>query len=427
MYQLTLVILLVLSAGVTQAHAETAGFTLEDTFNAAVHKTESVPIQQSLTQQAEERYNQVNGSILPSVNLTATYLRQQVPASAASSGSISNSFAPDQKNVTLGLTQPLFRGFREFAGLRQAKYLLTSQENSAQSAKLTVFTNVAQAFYGVLAAEQDIRTLKSELDVLSKRVSELQIRVKIGRSRYGELLTAQSEVATILAQVDAARATLDQALETFTFVTGLPADTSLVDHRDNLPSSLPAMETFVSQLDQRPDLKAQQDLLKSSEENVNIAKGAHLPSLNLIADYYPVRAGFLQDVKWDVGLNLAFPIYQGGVIQSQVRQAAEIREQTDLQLSLARRSDQTQIETFYKATASGIQQVQYLQDAVAILDKTYNVDKRDYEHGLVQNLDVLTALSSLYDSQRNLDRTKYQVKFSYASLLAAVGKIPQAD
>lgn len=417
---------LIVLTSVEFARAETTpGYTLKDTYNAAVQRTETVPIQQALTTQSQEVYNQARGSILPTVTLAASYLRQQVPASQAANAAYNTTFGADQVSAVATATQPLFRGLREIAALRQTNDLLEAQQQATENSKLALFTNVAQGFYNVLAAEQDIRTLKAEMDVTAQRVDELRARVKIGRSRTGELLTAQSQVAIIQAQVDAARAVLELALESFTFTTGLPPTASLVDPAEDLPASLPQMEEYVAQLEQRPDLKAAHAQLRSAEEGVAIAKGAHLPSINGIADYYIIRAGFLGGINWDAGVALTWPIFQGGVIQSQVRQAAAVREQSDLQLSLTRRSDQTQIQTYYKSTASGLQQIRYLLDAVEISDKDYKVNKVDYDHGLVTNLDVLTALQSYYDSQRNLDRTRYQTKASYAALQAAVGKLPE--
>src|SRR3954469_24485024 len=89
---------------------------LAESFVAALARSETVASQNEAIIQQEELYAQAKGGLLPSISAVASYLVQEKPANSVGS-TISPSTHPLAR---LTATQPLFRGFREFAGLRQA-------------------------------------------------------------------------------------------------------------------------------------------------------------------------------------------------------------------------------------------------------------------------------------------------------------------
>src|SRR4051794_11637707 len=95
--------------------------TLRQAYRTAIEKTETYEIQKTVRNQADERVTQATGSVLPTLNLNGTYTRQEAVTSTSSS--LAN---PNQSSVRLTLTQPIFRGFAEIAGVRATKALLRS-------------------------------------------------------------------------------------------------------------------------------------------------------------------------------------------------------------------------------------------------------------------------------------------------------------
>jgi len=52
--------------------------------------------------------------------------------------------------------------------------------------------------------------------------------------------------------------------------------------------------------------------------------------------------------------------------------------------------------------------------------KNYKANVQDYEYNLVTNLDVLQALTAYQDTQRSLEKIRYQAKIDYNQLEASV-------
>ena len=409
--------LLVIAANL--GHAAEA-LTLDEYFAAALKRSEVVATQGELIRQAEEHYKQANSALRPTVNGVASYTRQDpIPA-----GELSTSTSPNRQSLAkLTATQPLFRGFREFAALRQTKALLGAQDQDYRNARAQLFMDVTQNFYTVLSIEQDLKNFGEEINQNIDREKELNSRVRIGRSRIGEVLSVQSTISTLRAQVEQLQGQLGTAREAFAFLSGL-ASTTLLRDTEDLPANLEPLDDYLARLELRPDVIAGRQRLSAAQENTKVARGAHLPSLDLNANRYLERTGNLKDSNWDVGIALTVPIYAGGLLQSKVSEAVSQLTQAELNASQASRQAEQEIRSIYQSVVFDRSQLDALEKATESARKNYEAQRRDYRLGLVTNLDVLQALTAFQENQRALDRARYTSKLDYLKLQAAAVRRP---
>ena len=409
--------LLVIAAN--PGHAAEA-LTLDEYFAAALKRSEVVATQGELIRQAEEHYKQANSALRPTVNGVASYTRQDpIPA-----GELSTSTSPNRQSLAkLTATQPLFRGFREFAALRQTKALLGAQDQDYRNARAQLFMDVTQNFYTVLSIEQDLKNFGEEINQNIDREKELNSRVRIGRSRIGEVLSVQSTISTLRAQVEQLQGQLGTAREAFAFLSGL-APTTLLRDTEDLPANLEPLDDYLARLELRPDVSASRQRLSAAQENTKVARGAHLPSLDLNANRYLERTGNLKDSTWDVGIALTVPIYAGGLLQSKVSEAVSQRTQAELSASQVSRQAEQEIRSIYQSVVFDRSQLDALEKATESARKNYEAQRRDYRLGLVTNLDVLQALTAFQENQRALDRARYTSKLDYLKLQAAAVRRP---
>lgn len=399
------------------------GLTLDDYFAAALSRSEVVATQAELIRQAQERYQQATAARLPTVEGLAAYTRQEAVPSRALDGSL----IPDrQPLVRLTATQPLFRGFREFAALRQTQALIGAQRLDYDNARVQLFKDVAQNFFNVLSIERDLANLDEEIDQNFKREREIRARVRIGRSRASEILTVQSTISTLRAEAEQLRGQAHIARETFSFLSGLDPGTPLRD-TEAAPVELETLDAYLARIDRRPDVRAGRRRLAAARESVEIARGGGLPSLDLTGNYYLKRSGSLDDVNWDVTLALTVPLYSGGAVQSQVREAASQETQAELSISLARRQARQEIRAAYQGVVYDRAQITALGEATESARRNYDAQTHDYRLGLVTNLDVLQALTALQQNQRALDRARYALKLDYVRLQAEAGRRPAPE
>lgn len=399
--------------------AAAEALTLDDYFAQALVRSEVVATQSELIQQAEERYQQAKATLRPTVNGVASYTWQEA-------GAINTTITPTrQPNARIAATQPLFRGFREFASMRQTQALVGAQDEDYRQARTQLFKDVAQNFYDVVSLEQDLMNLDEQVRQNLQREEELQARIRIGRSRVGEVLTVQTRISTLRAEIEQLKAQLSVARDVFAFLSGLPTTTPLRD-TEALPTDIESREHYLARLTIRPDVKAAQQRLTAAQENITVARGARQPSLDLNANRYLERAGNLKNVDWDVQLALTIPLYAGGSLQSQVREAVSQSTQAELNASRVQRLAEQEIRSFYQTVLLDRKQLRALEMATDAAKKNYEVQRRDYRLGLVTNLDVLQALTAFQENQRALDRARYTAKLDYLKLEAAAVRRPAA-
>lgn len=406
---------LVLVRWFSQAWAQGSPISLDDVFQAAIHKSEVVKDQEELVFQADETHQQALGSILPSITGTASYFQQENGYAFSTS---------TQKQIKLSGDQPLFRGFREYAGLTQTEVLANAQRQSKKLAQVQLYQQVLADFYQVLAAEKDIANLKEESRMYEKRIDELNARVRIGRSRPAEVTQIQASLESLRATLEASKDQLSTARKSFSFLTGLTETTAIQDpFADNFAPEIEPLDHYLSAIDRRPEV--QNAFLKrdAADEGIRIARGAHLPSVDLMGDYYLSRVGGAPTGNWDFQLALTLPIYAGGTIQSKVRQAASQYQESELSLSRGERLADQEIRTYHSRFQADRLEVLTLQRAKDFSWTNYQQETRDYRLGLVTNLDVLQSLTAFEESERALDRAKFQQKTDYLYLLSASGKL----
>jgi outer membrane protein len=394
--------------------------TLGAYFSAALQRSETTAIQLQQIQQAAEVYSQAKSALLPTISGAVSYTwLDPLPA-----GTPQNPSNLSQQHVTrITASQPLFRGMREYAALRQTRDLLAAQRQDYRQARVSLYKDVLQNFYTILALESDLRNYQEEIRLNREREQDIRARVRIGRSRDSELLNEQSSISTLQATVEQLRGQLHVERQAFAFLSGLDAFTPLRDS-NVMPEQLEPLSAYLAGIQNRPDVHAVQQRLIAASEGIAIARGEHYPSVDLNANYYLERPGYLDDSKWDVTLSLTVPLYAGGSIQSKVREAGAQRNQAELtQSQILRQADQ-EVRSFYQSVTSNLSQLQALRKATLTSKKSYEAQVRDYKLGLVTNLDVLQALTEYQQNQRSLDHTGFTAKSNYLQLLAAAARLP---
>lgn len=409
---------LVFSLLTTAAAAASTPLSLQECYTAALKRSEVIATQVELINQAEETYKQARGNLLPTINGVGSYTRLDTPPGQSTAFT-----RPDRPEVRITGTQPLFRGFREFAALRQTARQGDVARQSKASAETQLYLDVATAFYNVLSLEQELSDLSTEIELNKKRVGELQERRRIGRSRPSEVLLVQSTAAALEAQAASLRGQIAAAREALAFLTGHTADLALNDN-EKLPSKIAGLDSYLAKTEARPDVRGAKAQLSATEESIAVARGGHLPSVDFTGNYYLKRVGILENQKWDFTLTGTLPIFAGGTIQSGLRQAVSQNRQSELAVDRARRQGEQEIRSAYKQVLSDQEQVEELGRAAKLAESSYNIQNREYRLGLVTNIEVIQALANYQATQRAFDRARYALKLDVARLEVAASLRP---
>lgn len=393
---------------------------LKESYQAALKRSETLASQEKLVEIAETRYSQAWGSILPNLTANASYMIQDQPSNV-----LAQSFFPrTQPEAKLTVRQPIFRGLREFAALRQQRQLSESEKHTHEHATLLLYNDVAQMYHAVLAAEENLKNNQVQLKLYDEQIGELGRRVRAGTSNETDLLTLQSSRANVRSQFETARAGVMAARESYAFVTGFARGTELASIELKQPKPQPVME-YLETLEERPDLRGMAVRAQAAHEQVDIVKSAHFPTVDLLGNYYFIRqSDVYQGINWDVQAVVSIPILSGGLTTAQVRESALQSEREELELTRLRRRAEQQVRTLHSDYVAGLDSIVSLEQSLQLADKNYQLLRRDFRRGLTRNLDVLQALIASHETRQALLRARFATRDTWVQLNTAAGNRP---
>ena len=408
-----------LSANGVDAKAPILAVTLEQAYQMSLQQTETEALGQSRIDQADAKVGQYRASFLPQADLETSYDWQD-PNTHSTKSSSSTSHT---SYTRLALTQSLFNGGKDWAAWKGQVHIRRSQEQSLSAEKSKMYLSVAQAFYEVLSDQSELRILQEMMRLARERMKTIQERTQIGRSRNIDLLAAQAQLATLQTQITALTGQMSSAYDKLSALTGLESESSVLEATSELPQP-GNLQEYEAQTDKRADIQSLQEKVESAQVGVTEALGGHLPALDFSSHFYLSRKGSQEGNDWDVALGLTLPLFSGGEVMEQHREAVAARTESELQLRSDRRQAHLEVNQAYHLVTSSLEQQKSLQLALQAIEKNYKEQENNYRFGQASNLDVIQALNSYQDIKRSSERNRYQVMSAWAQLQVVSGHLP---
>ncbi len=395
--------------------------TLAQAYQRAVTVSETLEISEAEIRQIEAGYRRGLGSALPDISWKMTQFWQDTTGVAMGTGNdaTSTQLRKRRPESFFQLDQPLFHGLREFNAVRGYKAAARAAQQERQYAALLLLADVAEVFYAALELQQELDVFETQLKLTQERIEELSRRVRLGRSRESEILSARVELASLEAEREDTRQRWAAARETLWFLTRITPEPSLMDDRS--PPALPDFAQSLGQAGQRPDLLAAAERQRQQERMVTYAKGNFWPGLDFTGRYYTERVGFNKEVNWDMQLDLTVPIFTGLQTLADVREARATLLIAQLERARQEREVKQEIRTAHNNLRYGLSQTAFYAKAVELAERNYKIQQEEYRLGLINNLQVFDVLNTLQDLRLRKLRADAGTRLNDIRLRVAMG------
>ena len=363
----------------------------------AVAQNANLQSAQARLRQSQELLRAGYGAFFPQVNASFGATRQKFsPAQFGSvqPGSTFNLYTP---MATISYVLDVFGGQRRTVeGLAaQVDY----QNYTAQATYLTLLGNVvntavAQAAYRaqIEATDQLIAFQKEQL-----RITETQF--KAGTVPYASVVSLKAQLAATEATSPPLKQNLSKTQHLLAALVGrtpaewAPPQLALADF--TLPSRLPV--TLPSELvHQRPDILAAEATLHSACANIGVATANLFPNFTLSGSYGQNITDITQLFGatgnfWSLGAAVAQPIFRGGTLWHQRKAAIEAYNASRSDYRQVVLSSFQQVADTLRAVEHDAETLQAQAAALAAAEQALQLVKANYEAGLVNYLQILTA------------------------------------
>lgn len=347
----------------------------------------------------------------------------------------------DNSQYTLRLTQSVFR-WEEWMTLKQSGSQVAQAEADFRAAQLDLMLRVAQRYFDVLAARDTVQSEETARGAIARQLEQADKRFEVGLIAITDVQEARAAHDNSVAAVIRAKRELATAHELLRELTGEGFDV-LAGPTETMPLKTPdpadEKQWVATAMEQNLALISSRLSAEIARDTINIRRGGHFPSLDLVltrqgfdADGTQVNDGVESPADSDqtqdtVSLQVNFPIYSGGATQSGVREASYRYRAARERLERTTRETERETRDAYLGVLSEISRVQALKQALESSRTALQATEAGYEVGTRTTVDVLDARRTLALAETNYARSRYDYIINLVRLKLAAGILKPED
>jgi outer membrane protein len=373
---------------------------------------------------SQEAKPQARALLLPNVGVTAEQGRTFGIAGSPTGQSSFNSH-----NYAIGLVQPVYNRGNQVQQ-RVADAVVGQSDVDFQNAQNELILRVSQGYFGVLAALDNLTYATAEKNAFARQLEQANRRFEVGLATITDVYDAQARFDAAISQEIDATNKLADARELLRQLTGQEyAQLNLLSER--MPLSLPKPsdpEVWVNMaLENNLKLRSSSFGVDQARENINLQKAGHYPTLDLRANRVNLDNSITDTSSSQVNLELTIPLYTGGAVSSQSRQAAYGYEAARQSLENLQRDTVRTVRNAYRGQETAISQIKALDQTRVSTRSALEANQAGYEVGTRTIVDVLDAERNVYLAARNHAAARYSYIVNFLTLRQAAGQLSEAD
>ncbi len=319
---------------------------------------------------------------------------------------------------------PLYRGGRIVRNIRIAETRKALAEDNYGTTRQDLIYNLASVYHKILQLQKLAVSNEASVTQLAAHKANIELQLKVGSVPYLDLLRTEVELAHARENVLLVRNNLDSAFELLKNLMGMEERNAIaVEDRRSSDTILPKEEQAIdAALAQRPDYQAVARRKSIAEERVRIAQARHFPDVFASGQYSELAGngtGFKEN--WYVGIRLTVPVFDGGLIRSEVnRERVELEktreEERQVRLAIVREVKDARI-----GIANATDRIRVTETAIESAREALRVELLKYETGAGTNTDVIDARTAHLRAQSDYFQAIYDREVALAALRKATG------
>jgi outer membrane protein TolC len=447
--------------------------TLPEAVRAAMERNPQLRSARFGLEEARERVSEAWGSVLPSVDLSATFTRNVSPSVSFLPANIFDPEADPNELVavrfgadnswsnTISVEQPLFNA-AAFIGVGAAGRYETLQEEVVRGQAHEVVTRVREAYYGLLLAQEQARLTENSVRRVRESLEETRALNRAGLSSDYDVLRLEVELANLEPNLRRALNAVQQSRRQLGVDLGMGADQaegltvagSLASMDLDDPSAnsadnqeilafggvdfqpdMGASDVVAAALDARSDVRqlALTESLRKTE--MRLEQIEYLPEVSFFGTYAinsqqngnPDFFGAPRAYTRNVGVQVTLPIFQGFQRDARIDQRRAVLRRAETDTELARDRAASDVRTLVEQAGESLERAQAQALAVQQAGRGFEIARAQYREGLGSQLELTDAEVALRETEFNYAQAVYDYLVARARLDQAAGRVPMTQ
>jgi outer membrane protein/protease secretion system outer membrane protein len=416
------------------AGASASAMNLLEAYQLALDQDATIRASRAALAVGQERLPQAWSQLLPSVQANIGRTRNDLNTTTPNflgQDTTTNSAYQSFGN-TVSFRQPLFNLQRYFQ-YQQAKDQVVDAQAVHQRDLQELIVRVGGAYMEALLTDEQLKLVLAQKQQYTTMVDAANRALKAGSGTRTDIDDARARLDMALASELEARQNKDYTQRQLEILVNQPIDKLSVlslSGLARLPTELAPLARWIEWAQSgSPEIQSLTARMAAADNEIAKAKSGHAPVVEGLLQWSDsgnenVTRLNSRYVNKSVGIQLVVPIYQGGYVSSQVRQAVAERTRMEEALEATRRDVNLRIHKEYRGVTEGVLKVRALEQALRSAEQLRQSTIKSKQAGFRTTLDILNVEQQLAQVSRDLIQARYLYLMSRLRLSALVGKAP---
>lgn len=382
--------------------------TLDNCLDHTLEYSRDVLMAVETINESQGRYLEERAAALPNLRAEATAVHSYDESlKIYESFGIGIDTTGSEYAATVTLTQALFTWGQIGAAIRAAKFDKASAEDALRQARQLAMRETATVFYDLLLSIELEKVARDNVDQKERHLKEAERRNQMEVATDYDVLAARVALSNARPSLTQARNTIRLARARLRYFTGVKEDFEVNGSLlSDMKPAEPLRDVLARATANRPEVAYYENRVHVFQELVTVAKGGNKPRLDLKA-----HAGWVTDEefsadypgkRWDAGVYLSVPIFDGFQTKGKVIQAKSRLATTELEMKKLLDDIALDARDSINRVREAIQITEGLKDSVTQAERLLAMAETGFKHGVKTKLEVDDAESNVLAARTNL-------------------------
>ena len=409
---------------------DTLSITLDQALEIALSESNTVKIADMTVEKSGYAKKGSYASLYPNVNVTSSYQRtllKQVMVMDMGGQAMEIKVGRDNNiSASASASMPLVNA-PLWESLKLSALDVELAVEQARSSKVSLVSQVKQAFYGVLLAKESLAVVKQVRENAQANYEKTMQRYNVGKASELEKLRAQVNVMNADPNVSSAENAVLLATWQLKAVMGLNLEQEIKAVGDLKDYTQQLLTPYVSEdnISNNSSLLQLDIQNRMLESNIRMQKKQYLPTLAASINYNYSAMGD-DELRWfpssTAAVSLNIPVFDGFQKHYAIKQSKINKDMLSMQREDTERQIRIAIRNYNDRIALCVKNYTAANATVEIAQKSYEISAKMYEVGKATLVELNDAQLALQQAQLTQAQAIYEFMVAKASLDELIGK-----
>jgi len=382
---------------------------------------------------AQEVIPQARAALAPKVDLDGQYDYNSLD----SSNSFSSGYR-DFGSYRYGVSSSLsLYSKQNDASINVAQQRVAVASVELEQANQELMRRTINLYFEVLRARTNLGTVRAQKTAVAEQLELAKRNFAVGVATITDQREAQAQFDLVRADEIAAQNNLKVASDSLEQLLGVSITTSLSQLKMPIELKSPDPDDIGAWVlrsnEESLDVILATKKIDLAQRLVESAATGKSPSVDLVGSVHDSHAGASafgagsDSTLGVIGIQVKVPLFEGGLVDSQTRQALSAQESAIQELQDTKRIVGQKTRSAYLGVTTGISRVKAFEEALASTKLQLESTKLGLEVGVRTAVDVLDAERLLAEARRNMSNAIFDTILSQVELQAVSGRLVEGD